>query len=120
MVQDWCLALEDGQATIATLPNIESFNMANKAPILHLMCKAATQPAAPTAVVLNSLTSAILLWTLPQFNSGLHSPTSPITPTPQTPGWCQVRDMDSRSSLPIPSPSKLLHFLQFSKTHLSV
>ncbi|KAI6099448.1 hypothetical protein EV401DRAFT_1894797 [Pisolithus croceorrhizus] len=37
MIQGWCLALEDGQATITTLPNIESFNMANKAPILHPM-----------------------------------------------------------------------------------
>ncbi|KIK25101.1 hypothetical protein PISMIDRAFT_9872 [Pisolithus microcarpus 441] len=39
MIQDWCLALEDGQATITTLLNIESFNMANKAPIVHPMQK---------------------------------------------------------------------------------
>ncbi|KAI6013895.1 hypothetical protein EDC04DRAFT_2904341 [Pisolithus marmoratus] len=85
IVWDWCLALEDGQATIATLPNIESFNMANKAPILHLMHKPAMHPAAPAAVDLNFLTSAILLWMLTQFDSGLHSPTSPVTPAPQTP-----------------------------------
>ncbi|KAI6030228.1 hypothetical protein EDC04DRAFT_2605399 [Pisolithus marmoratus] len=120
MVQDWCLELEDGQATITTLLNIELFNMANKAPILHLMCKAAVQPAAPTAVDLNSLTSAILLWTLAQFDSGLHSLALPVTPTPQNPDHHQVRDVDSRSSPPIPSPSKLSCYLQFAETHLSV
>ncbi|KIM50301.1 hypothetical protein SCLCIDRAFT_18538 [Scleroderma citrinum Foug A] len=31
MVLDWSHALEEGQATIATPPNIESFNLANKA-----------------------------------------------------------------------------------------
>ncbi|KAI6043636.1 hypothetical protein EDC04DRAFT_2600087 [Pisolithus marmoratus] len=61
MVQDWCLALEDGQATITTPPNIKSFNMANKAPLLHLMCKATAQPTSPVAVDINSLTLAILL-----------------------------------------------------------
>ncbi|KAI6013844.1 hypothetical protein EDC04DRAFT_2609164 [Pisolithus marmoratus] len=88
MVHDWCLVLEDGQATITTPPNIESFNIANKAPILHLMCKAAmqaAQPASPAAVDLNSLTLAILLWMLTQFDSGLHPPTSPASPMPQTP-----------------------------------
>ncbi|KAI6030148.1 hypothetical protein EDC04DRAFT_2605435 [Pisolithus marmoratus] len=120
MVRDWCLALEDGQATITILLNIESFNMANKAPILHPMCKAAMQPAAPTAVDLNSLTSAILLQTLAQFDSSLHSLASPVTPAPWTPDCHQVRDVDSRSSPPIPSPSKLSHYFQFAKTHLGV
>ncbi|KAI6046583.1 hypothetical protein EDC04DRAFT_2598014 [Pisolithus marmoratus] len=90
MVHDWCLALEDGQVTITTPPNIESFNIANKAPILHLMCKAAVQvaqPASPAAVDLNSLTLAILLWTLAQFDSGLHPLTLPASPMPQTPAW---------------------------------
>ncbi|KAI6022834.1 hypothetical protein BKA83DRAFT_4125586 [Pisolithus microcarpus] len=89
MVCDWCLAL----VTIAIPPNIESFNLANKAPFLHPMSKAAAQPATPTLTDLNSLTSAILLWTLTQLNiSLLHSPTSPTLtlPTPQTPTQCQV------------------------------
>ncbi|KAI5982861.1 hypothetical protein EDD15DRAFT_2377076 [Pisolithus albus] len=88
MVCDWCLALEDGQATIATPPNIESFSIANKAPILHPMRKAAVQaaqPPSPAAADLNSLTLAILLEMLAQFDSGLHAPTSPASPTPQTP-----------------------------------
>ncbi|KAI6017834.1 hypothetical protein EDC04DRAFT_2607976 [Pisolithus marmoratus] len=92
MVWDWCLALEDGQATITTLPNIKSFNMANKAPILHPMHKAAAQPASPAAVDLNSLTLAILLQTLAQFDSGLYPLTSPATATPQTPVQNQVRE----------------------------
>ncbi|KIK16766.1 hypothetical protein PISMIDRAFT_15626 [Pisolithus microcarpus 441] len=45
MVYDWCLALKDGQATIAVPPNIESFNMENKAPVLHYAHKTSTQAA---------------------------------------------------------------------------
>ncbi|KAI6096257.1 hypothetical protein EV401DRAFT_1895814 [Pisolithus croceorrhizus] len=119
MIQDWCLALEDGQATIATLPNIELLNMANKAPILHLMQKAAAQPT-PTALDFNSLTLTILPWTLTQFNAALCSPTAPVTPMPQTPKWPKVKDTDSRSSPPIPSPSKLVHYLQFAESHPGV
>ncbi|KAI6021263.1 hypothetical protein EDC04DRAFT_2607162 [Pisolithus marmoratus] len=85
MVCDWCLTLEDGQATITTPPNIKSFNLANKVPILHPACKAAAQPVTPAMMDLNTLTLAILLWTLIQLNTGLlHSPTSP-TPTLPTP-----------------------------------
>ncbi|KAI6011473.1 hypothetical protein EDC04DRAFT_2905451 [Pisolithus marmoratus] len=123
MVHDWCLALEDGQATIATLPNIESFNIANKAPILHLMHKAATQAVQPTssaAVDLNSLTLAILLWMLAQYDSSLHPPTLPASPTPQTPARNRVKDGDNRSSPPVPSPSKLVCYLKFIESHLSV
>ncbi|KAI6107739.1 hypothetical protein EV401DRAFT_1891929 [Pisolithus croceorrhizus] len=110
---------EDGQATITPLPNIKSFNMDNKAPILHPMSKAATQPT-PTALDLNSLTLAILLWMLAQFDAGLHSLTAPVTPMPQTPKQPKVKDMDGRSSPPIPSPSKLACYPQFAESHLSV
>ncbi|KAI6038105.1 hypothetical protein EDC04DRAFT_2604293 [Pisolithus marmoratus] len=90
MVCDWCLVLEDGQATIATPPNTKSFNPANKVPILHPAHKAALQPVTLAMMGLNSLTLAILLWTLTQLDSGLiHSPASPAPaptlPTPQTP-----------------------------------
>ncbi|KIK13577.1 hypothetical protein PISMIDRAFT_17902 [Pisolithus microcarpus 441] len=123
MIRDWCLALEDGQATIATPPNIESFNIANKAPILHPMCKAAAQaaqPASPAAADLNSLTSAILLRTLAQFDSSVHPLTSPASPTPQTPARNRVKDGDDRSSPPVPSPSKLVRYLEFAESHLGV
>ncbi|KAI6018359.1 hypothetical protein EDC04DRAFT_2607763 [Pisolithus marmoratus] len=117
MVCDWCLALEDGQATIAVPPNIESFNMANKVPILHPVCKATAQPASPAAADLNSLTLAILLQTLAQLDSGfLHSPTAPPTsvsptsapPVPQTPTWQQEHTM---SLPPVSSPSQLECYL---------
>ncbi|KIK12710.1 hypothetical protein PISMIDRAFT_18535 [Pisolithus microcarpus 441] len=120
MVCDWCLALEDGQATITIPPNIESFNPANKAPFLHPVCKAAAQPVTPASTDLNSLTSAILLWTLTQLNTSLlHSPTSPTLtlPTPQTPTWCQVH---TTSSLPIPSPSQVVCYLKYAETNLGV
>ncbi|KAI6042086.1 hypothetical protein EDC04DRAFT_2892411 [Pisolithus marmoratus] len=35
MILDWCHALEEGQATLHIPPNIESFNVANKATYLH-------------------------------------------------------------------------------------
>ncbi|KAI6044132.1 hypothetical protein EDC04DRAFT_2599718 [Pisolithus marmoratus] len=72
MVHDWCLALEDGQATIAILLNIKSFNMANKVLILHPAGKATAQLASPATADLNSLTLAILLQTLAQLDSDSH------------------------------------------------
>ncbi|KAI6009267.1 hypothetical protein EDC04DRAFT_2906607 [Pisolithus marmoratus] len=120
MVHDWCLTLEDGQATIATPPNIESFNLTNKVPILHPACKAAAQPVTPAMMDLNTLTSAILLRTLTQLDTGLlHSLTSPTPtpPTPQTPVWHQVHSM---SLLPVPSPSQVACYLWYAEANLSV
>ncbi|KAI6029022.1 hypothetical protein EDC04DRAFT_2898851 [Pisolithus marmoratus] len=120
MVHDWCLALEDGQATIAIPPNIELFNMANKAPVLHHACKMSTQAAPTPTADLNLLTSAILLCMLAQFDSSiLHFPTTPpsasVTPipsVPQTPTQQHVAEGgDTPSSPPIPSPSQLSHYL---------
>ncbi|KAI6024352.1 hypothetical protein EDC04DRAFT_2900199 [Pisolithus marmoratus] len=80
MVCDWCLALEDSQATIAVPPNIKSFNAANKAPTLHPTCKVTAQPTAPAAADISSLTLIILLWMLAQLDSSLLSaPTPPCT-----------------------------------------
>ncbi|KAI5982136.1 hypothetical protein EDC04DRAFT_2616903 [Pisolithus marmoratus] len=126
MIRDWCLALEDSQATIAMPPNIKSFNMENKAPILHPTCKATAQPAPPAMMDLNSLASVILLWTLTQLDSGvLHSPTalsastpSPVVPpTPQTPTRQQV---DTISSPLIPSLTQLVRYLQYVETNLGI
>ncbi|KAI6038826.1 hypothetical protein EDC04DRAFT_2895931 [Pisolithus marmoratus] len=65
MILDWCHALEDGEATLCSPPNLESFNMANKAMYLHPMCKvqALAQPPPPTMPPLdvNALTSVLLL-----------------------------------------------------------
>ncbi|KAI6043801.1 hypothetical protein EDC04DRAFT_2599890 [Pisolithus marmoratus] len=96
MVCNWCLALEDGQATIITPPNIESFNLANKAPILHPACKAAAQPL--NTSLLHSLTSP-----------------APTPPTPQTPIQHQVH---STSSLPAPSPSQVACYLWYAEANL--
>ncbi|KAI6039959.1 hypothetical protein EDC04DRAFT_2602833 [Pisolithus marmoratus] len=125
MIHDWCLALEEGQATIAVPLNIESFNMANKAPVLHPVHKAAAQPASPAMTDLNSLTLAILLQTLAQLDSGLqHSPTASapappmvVPPTLQTPTWQRV---NTTSSPPIPSLTQLAHYLQYVETNLGV
>ncbi|KAI6016744.1 hypothetical protein EDC04DRAFT_2903047 [Pisolithus marmoratus] len=97
MVCDWCLVLEDGQAAMQ-----------------------AVQPASPAAVDLNSLTSAILLWMLAQFDSSLHPPTSPASPMPQTPARNRVKDGDDRSLPPVPSPGKLVCYLEFAESHLGV
>ncbi|KIK14137.1 hypothetical protein PISMIDRAFT_117552 [Pisolithus microcarpus 441] len=65
MILDWCRALEEGQATLHTPPNIESFNMANKLMHLHPTCKAQAPAQPPTTLVdLNALTSILLLQTL--------------------------------------------------------
>ncbi|KAI6024302.1 hypothetical protein EDC04DRAFT_2900257 [Pisolithus marmoratus] len=85
MILDWCHALEEGQATLHMLPNIESFNIANKATCLHPAPKVqAAQalihpvpPATPT-VDINSLTSVLLLQTLTK--SGLLSSLTPVAP----------------------------------------
>ncbi|KAI6040593.1 hypothetical protein EDC04DRAFT_2602373 [Pisolithus marmoratus] len=74
-------AKEDGQAIIANPLNIKSFNLANKVPFLHPVCKAAAQPVTPTTMDLNSLTSAILLQTLTQLDTGLHQSLAPPAST---------------------------------------
>lgn len=131
MVRDWCLALEDGQATIAIPPNIESFNAANKAPALHPARKAAAQPAAPqpaapAAADISSLTSVILLRTLAQLDSGLlNSSTPPFasvpsTSSPSTPQTPTQQRGDVPSSPPIPSPTQLARYLEYAETNLGV
>ncbi|KAI6012345.1 hypothetical protein EDC04DRAFT_2609521 [Pisolithus marmoratus] len=74
MVHNWCLALEDRQATIAVLPNIELFNAANKVPTLHPACK-----------MLAQLDSSLLNTPTPPSASmpSTSSPTTPQTPTQQ-------------------------------------
>ncbi|KAI6126581.1 hypothetical protein F5141DRAFT_1209871 [Pisolithus sp. B1] len=97
MILDWCHALEEGQAMLHMLPNIESFNITNQATCLHPVHKVqAAQalihpvpPATPT-ININPLTSVLLLQTLTK-SSLLSSPTpvapavppasSPVTPT---------------------------------------
>ncbi|KAI5983615.1 hypothetical protein EDC04DRAFT_2506053, partial [Pisolithus marmoratus] len=126
MVCDWCLALEDGQATIAIPPNIESFNAANKAPTLHPARKAAAQPTALPAADISSLTSVILLQTLAQLDSSLFNASTPpvacmpsmsFPTTPQTP--TQQRG-DGALSPPVPSLTQLACYLQYAETNLSM
>ncbi|KAI6038008.1 hypothetical protein EDC04DRAFT_2897025 [Pisolithus marmoratus] len=59
MICDWCLTLEDVQATISVPPNIPSFDPENKAPALHPACKAPVHSPSPSVDV-NSLTSVLL------------------------------------------------------------
>ncbi|KIK24205.1 hypothetical protein PISMIDRAFT_10351 [Pisolithus microcarpus 441] len=65
MIDNWCITLEDGQAMINVLLNIPSFDLANKAPVLHPTHKAAAHLPSPSVDV-NSLTSVLLLQTLTQ------------------------------------------------------
>ncbi|KAF9238400.1 hypothetical protein BU15DRAFT_75336 [Melanogaster broomeanus] len=65
MILDWCHALDAGEATLSTPPNIDSFNVAYKAPALHPARKAMLSAPPPTPVVdVNGLTSVLLLQTL--------------------------------------------------------
>ncbi|KAI6018351.1 hypothetical protein EDC04DRAFT_2607814 [Pisolithus marmoratus] len=123
MVHDWCLALEDGKATISIPPNIKLFNMANKAPVLHHACKTSTQAAPPPTADLNMLTSAILIHMLAQLDSSLLHPLTTIPSgsitcvpsAPLTPTWWHVVEGGNTPPLPpIPSPSQLSCYLQYA------
>ncbi|KAI6096415.1 hypothetical protein EV401DRAFT_2083057 [Pisolithus croceorrhizus] len=92
---------EEGQATLDTPPNIESFNMMNRATYLHPTCKAQAPmyPPTPTtpSVDFNLLALVLLLQTLTK-SSMLHSPTSvtpciSLTSSPVMPTQ-QVLDLD--------------------------
>ncbi|KIK81473.1 hypothetical protein PAXRUDRAFT_90623, partial [Paxillus rubicundulus Ve08.2h10] len=66
MVLNWAHTLEEGQATLSMPPNIESFNPANKAPILHHVRRSSAQSVAlaSPAINVNTLTSVLLIQTL--------------------------------------------------------
>lgn len=117
---------------IAIPPNIESFNVANKAPFLHPAHRTAAQPASPSPTDFSALTSVLLLWTLAQIDSSLLQPptTPPLAsttslasalPTPHTPVQ-QVKCTGDTvaSSPPIPSLSQLEHYLCYTETNLGV
>ncbi|KAI6011735.1 hypothetical protein EDC04DRAFT_2905321 [Pisolithus marmoratus] len=116
MILDWCHALEEGQATLHMLPNIESFNIANKATCLH-----PAPPATPT-IDINSLTSVLLLQTLTK-SSLLSSPT-PVTPAiapappPVTPTQPAINPVPY--SPLVPSPTELSHFLRYAEVNLGI
>ncbi|KAI6046204.1 hypothetical protein EDC04DRAFT_2598390 [Pisolithus marmoratus] len=93
--------MEDGQATINVPPNIPSFDIANKVPVLHPACKAPTHLLSPS-VNINSLTLVLSLQMLTQ--SGLLIGHQEAT----------------TSSPPVPSPSQLACFLQYAETSLGV
>ncbi|KAI5980479.1 hypothetical protein EDC04DRAFT_2917958 [Pisolithus marmoratus] len=124
MILDWCQALEEGQVTLHTPPNIKSFNMANKATHLHPTCKAQA-PAQPpmTQVDLNALTSVLLLQTLTK-SSVLSSP-APSTPhlssilSPVMPTQAVQGAAENPSPL-VPLWSQLSCFLCHTKTNLSI
>jgi len=134
MILDWACTIEEGHATLSTPPNIDSFNPANKAPVLHAKrASAQLLPLSPApAVDVNSLTSVLLMQTLAQ--SGLlSSAAGTITPvnssapapaprpglsSPQTP--TQQKDNTPPSPQLIPSPSHLVHYLEYAEAHLGV
>ncbi|KAN0097883.1 hypothetical protein V8E55_002329 [Tylopilus felleus] len=65
MVLDWARALEEGQAMLHILPNMPSFDIINKAPLLHPAHKVQPQPQLLSSNTdVSSLTLAILLQTL--------------------------------------------------------
>ncbi|KIJ21121.1 hypothetical protein PAXINDRAFT_6893 [Paxillus involutus ATCC 200175] len=102
MILDWCRALEEGQATLKTPPNIESFNIANKAPVLHPAHIGELWPLVIHSSSVNSFTSP---------NSLACSKSS--DPYPYT-----VRP-NSGPPL-VPTPSQLSRFLQYAETCLGV
>ncbi|KAI6016595.1 hypothetical protein BKA83DRAFT_4497681 [Pisolithus microcarpus] len=126
MILDWCCALEDGEATLHSLPNLNSFNVTNEATYLHPMCKmqALAQPTPPTTLSLNvnSLTSVLLLQMLTK--SGLLSssvpaaPPSGSVPSPVTPTQAHA-ELITSSPL-VPSPTQLSRFLLFAEMNLGV
>ncbi|KAI6041786.1 hypothetical protein EDC04DRAFT_2892670 [Pisolithus marmoratus] len=126
MILDWCHALEDGEAMLHSPPNLESFNMANKAMYLHPMCKvqALAQPPPPTTPPLdvNALTSVLLLQMLTK--SGLLPSSVPATPSGQSilsPVTPPQANAEHSLSLPlIPSPTQLSRFLHFAEVNLGV
>ena len=126
MILDWARALEAGHATLHVPPNIDSFNPANKASILH--AKRLQSPALPSpspAVDINSLASVLLIQAITKtglFPSTASSdaPTpeklSTSTSTPQTPTW----QKNALTSELIPSPSQLTRYFKYAETHLGV
>ncbi|KAI6028029.1 hypothetical protein BKA83DRAFT_4123865 [Pisolithus microcarpus] len=103
MIDNWCITLEDGQAMINVLLNIPSFDLANKAPVLHPTHKAAAHLPSPSVDV-NSLTSVLLLQTLTQSSLLTSQQVASQTPAvPCTPTHDQAAIV---SSPPIPSPSQ--------------
>ena len=124
-------------ATLSILPSIESFNIAKKVALLHPGRKVpgvqAQTPAPIPSADISSLASALILQMMMQ--SGLlpgHSPTTPYThekaagpaavashgPT-MTQQTTPERPQPVLSS-PIPSPSKLAHFLEYAEMHLHI
>ncbi|KAI6039442.1 hypothetical protein EDC04DRAFT_2895240 [Pisolithus marmoratus] len=126
MILDWCHALEDGEATLRSPPNLESFNMANKVTYLHPMRKvqALAQPPPPTMLPLdvNALTSVLLLQMLTK--SGLLPSSVPTTPSGQsilslvTPPRANAEH--SPSSPLVPLPTQLSCFLHFAEVNLGI
>ncbi|KIK95411.1 hypothetical protein PAXRUDRAFT_11457 [Paxillus rubicundulus Ve08.2h10] len=133
MVLDWARALEKGQVTLSMPPNIESFNPANNAPILHHARRPSVQSVAPAspAVDVNSLTSVLLIQVMAQLGllslaAGVVTPkqctsmhTVPLV-SPQAPTWKKNHDGATSSPQLIPSPSHLTCFLKYAEEHLGV
>ncbi|KAF8546132.1 hypothetical protein OG21DRAFT_1491548 [Imleria badia] len=124
MILDWARGLEAGQATLHIPPNIDSFNPANKASIIHAKRLQQPQQPPPTpAANINSLASVLLIQAI--MKSGLFpstvspdvtTPASPSMPTPRTP----TRQRTTPRLDLIPSPSHLTRYLKYAETHLSV
>ena len=114
-----------------TPPNIASFDVANKAAILHSARKGMALPATPPTSAttdISMLALAVLLCTLTHLDSSLlQQPGSPsasasqIFPSnaPQTPQRTDNGAAPS-SSPPIPSPSQLEHYLTYAEAKLGV
>ena len=128
MITDWARTLEAGQATLSIPPNIESFNLTNKASVLShgKRASALTAPSPSPAIDVNSLISVLLIQTLAQLgllssNSGISAGMPHVlAPSPQTPTRQKKHSSEATLSPPIPSPSHLIRYLKHAKTHLGV
>lgn len=131
--------LEEGHVTLSTPPNIDSFNLANKAPILHSLRKTSTQlplpspatvaPAPAPSIGINFLTSVLLIQTLAQSGflslaAGNATPPNamqaPSQATPYTPTQQKSHEDGPSLPQPIPSSSYLTYYLRYAEEHLGI
>ena len=106
-------------------PNIPLFDMANKAPFLHLAHKVQSYSQPPLSLNpapdINLLTSVLLLQTLA--SSGL-LPCAPSTQAPslstQAPSTPVHHVVERTTSPPLPSPPQLSQFLKHAETEPGV
>jgi hypothetical protein len=120
-------------------PNTDSFDIANKAPVLNSVARRAAQPpqagtlnsvpSTSSTVDLNALTSVLLLQTLtksglislPSSSEALPRQQSAALSMPTTPTWSSARLPPTVELSPLQrTPTQLCRFLQHAETRLRI